>query len=398
MAACLRCPEIALLLGLALAATTRAAAQAAGAESEAAALRTSGLLQVDSVLFEQSSVDQLDPATGEPLNQERFAIRRARVRVDGNYGYARGLVQIDANTLRGGTIRLLAAELSLGYPRQRSGDFVEAALGLFFIPFGLETTELANRRMFMEASRWVNALFPGRRDLGARVQRWSFCVSPRSLSENAAVAEACARDVELGPVLEGELIDASLPRDACARFGPETSAGLRPGDPDLTGGYYQPLRLTFAGETTLFRHRIRCALANAPLARAQEFEARYRENRHPDMGQLTLRAAGGALDVRALPLATSIELEIELAPDARERYARFDARSGRVVSAEETLNAAWYATAGQLAHEQAALPELAGTNLWHSPEQAQTVWLWVVVRDDRGGVATRAFELRVGTL
>lgn len=225
--------------------------------------------------------------------------------------------------------------------------------------------------------------------------RWSFCATPRPLTENGAVSEACARAVELEPVLEGLTIEATLPRDACARFGPETSAGLRPSDPDATGGYYQPLRLTLEGETSVFRQRIRCALPDAPLARVQEFEARYRDNRHPAIEQLSLRVQGAARDFGALPPSASVALELALAPDARERYARFDHRSGRVVLEQERLSATWYASAGRLEHGSQTLATLGATNLWHSPAHAQAVRLWVVVRDDRGGVAAQTFDLTV---
>jgi hypothetical protein len=148
---------------------------AAKTESRAAfATRVSGLLQVDGVPFHQASVDELDPATRAPLNETRFLIRRARIRLDAGYGYVHGLVQLDANTVRGPTVRLLAAELSVRYPREGE-TLIELGAGLMFIPFGFETMELANRRMFLEASSWVNAIFPGRRDLGARLAgAWQF--------------------------------------------------------------------------------------------------------------------------------------------------------------------------------------------------------------------------------
>lgn len=146
----------------------------AGASDAGFSTRVSGLLQVDGVAFHQASVDELDPATRAPLNETRFLIRRARVKLDASYGYVHGLVQIDANTVRGPSVRLLAAEASLRYPREGE-KLIEVAAGLMFIPFGFETIELANRRMFLEASNWVNALFPGRRDLGARIAgEWLF--------------------------------------------------------------------------------------------------------------------------------------------------------------------------------------------------------------------------------
>lgn len=138
-------------------------------------VRVSGLLQVDGVAFEQSSVDELDPGSRAPLNQERLLLRRARLRLDGRYGYVRGSLQIDANTINGPNIRVLSAELAVAYPAETAAPLIELAAGLMFIPFGFETSELVTSRLFLEASTWVNALFPGRRDLGIRLSgAWLF--------------------------------------------------------------------------------------------------------------------------------------------------------------------------------------------------------------------------------
>jgi hypothetical protein len=138
-------------------------------------VRLSGLLQVDAVTFDQSSVDELDLATRAPLNQERFVLRRGRVGVEAHFGLARGQIQIEGSTAREPSVRVLSAELGLAYPSSDAIPLVEAALGLFFIPFGFETSELAPSRLFLEASTWSTALFPGRRDLGARVSGgWAF--------------------------------------------------------------------------------------------------------------------------------------------------------------------------------------------------------------------------------
>jgi hypothetical protein len=138
-------------------------------------IRLIGLLQVDAIPFEQSSLDELDPDTREPLNQERFVLSAARVGLDVHYGIVHGQVQLDGNTVHGPSFRVLSAELGVGYPAAAAVPLVEVALGLFFIPFGFETSEPEPIRMFLESSTWVSALFPGRRDLGARVSGgWSF--------------------------------------------------------------------------------------------------------------------------------------------------------------------------------------------------------------------------------
>lgn len=167
MAGFLRFPELLLALGaLLLTAGTRA-------DEERPVLRFGGLVQVDSVVLDQTSVDELDPATREPLNNERFVLQRAWLRVGAKYEYVRGLVVAEGTTAHGPGFRLFAAELGLFYPDEK--PLVDLTLGLFLIPFGIETHESVERRMFLEQSTWVQALFPGRRDLGARLQgEWSF--------------------------------------------------------------------------------------------------------------------------------------------------------------------------------------------------------------------------------
>ncbi|MFT3925643.1 MAG: hypothetical protein QM778_24090 [Myxococcales bacterium] len=157
-------------------------------------VRMSGFLQVDAVTYQQSSIDELDPGSRQPLNEDRFVIRRARLRADARHGLVSGSVVLDANTINGPQVRLFSAEASVGYPKSVR-PHVQATLGLFLIPFGFETTEQANRRLFLEPSNWVRALFPGRRDLGARIAgEWSFlryalAVMNGNPSESASLPE-----------------------------------------------------------------------------------------------------------------------------------------------------------------------------------------------------------------
>lgn len=214
--------------------------QPAAAVSEVAppdGVRVGGFVQVDGVAFHQASQDELDPGSGEPLNEDRFLIRRARVRVEARHGFVHGNITTDANTVDGPTFRLLNAEASLGYPR---GDapYVELTMGLFLIPFGLETTELANRRLFLEPSTWVQALFPGRRDLGARVAgSWSFLHyavalmngQPKSMALLPARDPNRAKDVVGNLRAEGELFPRTrLAVGASALWGRGFHAGAPP--------------------------------------------------------------------------------------------------------------------------------------------------------------------------
>lgn len=138
--------------------------------------RLSGFLQSDGVLMRQSSEDELNPATGEPLNQTRFLIRRARVRAELTAPWISGALELDGNTVKGPAARLQAAEVSLRYqPDADAPPLAMATVGLFKIPWGHEVLESDRVRPFLERSNAASALFPGEYDLGAQVSGgWRF--------------------------------------------------------------------------------------------------------------------------------------------------------------------------------------------------------------------------------
>ena len=97
MARCRRCPEDlslgagrrlgGLLRRLALACLLVAgassgvwAAEPVGLDPPRLALSLSGFVQADVYAYRQDSQDQLDNGSGQPLNETRFLIRRARLR------------------------------------------------------------------------------------------------------------------------------------------------------------------------------------------------------------------------------------------------------------------------------------------------------------------------------
>ena len=132
-----------------------------------------GFLQADGVLVDQSSQSQLSPAGEEPLNTERFLIRRGHIFIEARRPFLRAAIELDANTLKGMAVGLARAELALGQTRPRWTW--ELGLGLLRIPFGLEVQEWDPDRFFLERSNVSRALFPGTFDLGARAQAsWRF--------------------------------------------------------------------------------------------------------------------------------------------------------------------------------------------------------------------------------
>ncbi len=191
----------AALLGLQLTCGAKRAGATPGASAPGeVAWRAGGFAHVDWVAGRESSRDEIDSASGEPLNENRFVITRARARVEGERGAFGGRLELDANTLRGPTLRPFEANLSWRWPRGQpfatpdtglrgdapapagaggaGGDdraMVMVTLGLFRVPFGFDTSEPATARPWLERSAVSKALFAGARDLGLGVDAaWRF--------------------------------------------------------------------------------------------------------------------------------------------------------------------------------------------------------------------------------
>lgn len=119
----------------------------------------------------QISEDQLAPG-GEPLNQDQFALRRGRLRIDRGWENAAATLELDASTLRGFRIAPRRAEGSILY-RGTSDDTVTPLVvltgGITDLPFGAEIGESQRDRVFMERSIGSLALFPTEADIGVKV-------------------------------------------------------------------------------------------------------------------------------------------------------------------------------------------------------------------------------------
>lgn len=118
----------------------------------------------------QLSEDQLQQG-GVALNQDRFLVRRARLRVDRAWTWASTAIEVDGNTTRGPAFGLRRAEASLLWrnPDAKAPPYVRLTAGLSEIPFGYEMTESPRARFFMERSAGSLALFPGEPDVGVRI-------------------------------------------------------------------------------------------------------------------------------------------------------------------------------------------------------------------------------------
>jgi hypothetical protein len=122
----------------------------------------------------QDSEDQLLPG-GAPLNQNRFLLRRVRLKVAHEWKYGGTMLELDANTVKGPAIGLQHAEVSLAYRNEDQLPLVQVTVGLFDNPFGRELVESPRDRPFMERSLASRGFFPAEPDLGLRLSgqvRW----------------------------------------------------------------------------------------------------------------------------------------------------------------------------------------------------------------------------------
>ncbi|HKQ68962.1 MAG TPA: hypothetical protein VJT73_06475, partial [Polyangiaceae bacterium] len=117
------------------------------------------------------SEDQLRPG-GALYNQNRFLIRRGRIKIEREWDYSSVLLEFDGNTNKGPQFQLFRAEAALQYRGSNPAPapaLVKLSMGLFDVPFGYELSESSKTRFFMERSLQSRAFFPSEPDLGFRV-------------------------------------------------------------------------------------------------------------------------------------------------------------------------------------------------------------------------------------
>lgn len=284
---------------------------------------------------------------------------------------------------------------------------------------------------------------------------WAFCVERKPLSEPGAVSPDCLRptDGALVPLGEGTSVTGTIPDDTCRVFGPDPpeSTGIEPAgraaDPDLSGGYYQPVRVraaTAAGDSYVTGAvRIACGLPGATPEQALEMTRRYRRNERPALSALTLVRAGAEEPISPDEPGEPGEPEIEVAPgetlvwraawdtcptaptcgdgvcgldedltgcaddctapagcSGSEQYVFFDPEQRVLRERREAIQISWYSTAGTFAFDRTGRPEdeaaqTTAENEWTAPDEEGEVTLWVVIRDDRGGTGWERYRLRV---
>jgi len=171
-------------------------------------LKVTGYVQAQ-YEFHQDSEDQLQQG-GVLLNQNRFLLRRTRVKLSREWQYGGVMIELDANTVKGPAIGLQHAEVSLAYRNADQTPLVQGTLGLFDNPFGREVLESPRERPFMERSYASRAFFPAEPDLGVRVSgQASF------LRYSVAVVNGQPLGDRTGFILQ----DPNAHKDVLGRFG-----------------------------------------------------------------------------------------------------------------------------------------------------------------------------------
>ncbi len=146
---------------------------ASGGESFLDALR--GIVVTSYVQSQYESHDDSEDQLrqgGILLNQNRFLVRRGRLKLEREWEWSSVMLELDGNTTRGPAFTLHHAEASLlwrGDKPAPAAPLVRLTLGLFDVPFGYELVESPRARFFMERSLASRDFFPAEPDLGVRI-------------------------------------------------------------------------------------------------------------------------------------------------------------------------------------------------------------------------------------
>jgi hypothetical protein len=281
---------------------------------------------------------------------------------------------------------------------------------------------------------------------------WALCIARKPLTESGAVSKKClARE---GAALEalgsGAMAEATISENACALFGP-TPPAPEPGeptprrvDPDTTGGYYQPVRVVFEDDGGFDQYstgvtRLSCGLGGATQEQAAEFTKRSKPNENPELDSLVVRmgkedgvlpaldsgdelsvSTGAKVRLRARWPECPAEPEcgdeicspgedvVSCLEDCREPhgcrgselYVYFDPLTRKLTDRREAMRVSWFASDGEFEHDRTGRSEAEASspdsdNQWTAPDFEGEQRIWVVLRDDRGGVGWGSYKIKV---
>ena len=236
---------------------------------------------------------------------------------------------------------------------------------------------------------------------------WALCNAPKPLDENNVVTSACLGDGSnlMGFGSQTDAATDTVPALACSLFGPDPppqaqgQPPLRPRDSDVTGGYYQPVRVVDGDIVAFALQRITCELTRGGAQIAVQYAMSYQANQNPKLIPLTATVDGAPVGLDALPAGKEIDFAIGWTPESAESFPVFDLVSQSLITHREALRVSWFATDGSFEHEVTGRDETETETTtddhWTAPKSAGVVHLWAVLRDSRGGVDFASYDLTV---
>ena len=126
-------------------------------------LKVTGYIQAQWQLADTAGINSFSGGNFPKTSDNRFAIRRGRVKFVYDYSFSQFVLQLDA-TEKGVAIK--DAYVAIMEPWSQ---FVTLTAGVFNRPFGYEISYSSSSRETPERARAFQSLFPNERDLGAKI-------------------------------------------------------------------------------------------------------------------------------------------------------------------------------------------------------------------------------------
>jgi len=258
---------------------------------------------------------------------------------------------------------------------------------------------------------------------------WFLCKARKRLTELGPIEQSCLQGDDLSKLGKGETVSAKVSVDVCRIFGPirpdpvDNLPAGRAVEPDSTGGFYQPVLVSFDAAVALASLRLTCGLIGIESEASVELARSARVNGNPQIASLQAGAGADERDADLLVRAgTSVpftaglpgcpkkpacgdgicsieEDKVKCAEDCTtpvgcagaEYYTYYNPTSRDVEVHHEELTVSWFASVGSWSSAKtevfnARRGAQASENTWVAPAKAGKGTLWVVVRDNRGGV------------
>jgi hypothetical protein len=98
-------------------------------------------------------------------------------------------------------------------------------------------------------------------------------------------------------------------------------------------------------------------------------------------------------------VAADTDVTLTAAWDEPETYLYYDPSSQTLITRRESMRVSWFATAGSLPVDATAIGEddaaTSVSTTWHTPARPGPAWVWIVLRDSRGGISTQGAAITV---